>query len=115
MWILKDQAEIKTHELGDYWASKIDGSILCLVGEEDRLKFLEGHGISLHIQNHKGDKHSVANMGYSPFAKRWFGWVDYRIVCNCGVDTVKNDEEKQSRWETFGFDGAFNKVKEYLS
>jgi rubredoxin len=105
MWILKDQAEIRNNN----WVTKLDGSIVCPVGEEHKVLFLEQLGISTYIQSSGS---GVADIGFAPFTKTWYAWKDYRVTRTCGVDEIKNDYEHKSRWETFGFSGALRRIME---
>jgi len=107
---MRDSAILRTHELGDYWQSKIDESFICHVGEE---KFFEDRGISELIQNHAGVRHR-ANIGYAPYIKKWFAWtIDLKEIASICVDEISNDYERQPKyWKSFGFDGAKQKIKD---
>lgn len=104
---MRDSGVVKTHELGDYWESKIDQSFICQVGDE---KFFTDNGISHFIQNHAGYK-DRADIGYNPISEKWYTWsIDYKKVQSFGVKELKNSDVPPRERTDFGFDGAKIKV-----
>lgn len=104
---MRDSGVIKTHELGDYWESKIDQSFICQVGD---YKFFTDNGISHFIQNHAGYR-DRADIGYNPVAMRWFTWsIDYKEVQSFGLNELENSDVPPGNRKDFGFEGAKRRV-----
>lgn len=106
---MRDSGVVKTHELGNYWESKIDQSFICQVGDD---QFFIDNGISHFIQNHAGYK-SRADIGYNPISGKWFTWsIDYKDVQSFGINEIKDSDAKPRERESFRFAGARDKVIE---
>lgn len=104
---MRDSGVVKTHELGDYWESKIDQSFICQVGDD---KFFVDNGITALIQNHAGYR-SRADIGYNPTTGRWFTWsVDFKRVQSFGINEIRDSDVKPRERQAFGFKGAMDRV-----
>ena len=75
-------------------------------------RFFIDNGISQFIQNHAGYR-SRADIGYNLLSSRWFTWsFDYSDVRSFGIDEIKDSDVKPRDRQSFGFQGAKDRVVE---